>query len=101
MRLHEVGNPLVERVTHANLHCMEVVRLWEVAHDTENMSKYVQSLLNMGPRQLDIGCHRVGIADLSILVMILQGVFLVRRDTIPTLVIWTLAPKTDTPLRRI
>ena len=38
MGLHEVENPLLEVVKHADLHCMEEVGLREVSHDTGNMS---------------------------------------------------------------
>jgi len=47
--LHEVENLLLEVVKHADLHCMEVVGLREVAHNTGNMSKQVESLVNMVP----------------------------------------------------
>jgi hypothetical protein len=45
--LHEVVNPILEVVKHANLHCMEEVRVREVAHDRRYMSKHVQSSVNM------------------------------------------------------
>jgi len=47
MRLHEVENPLLEVVKNADLHCMGEVGLREVAHDTGNMSKHVESSVNM------------------------------------------------------
>ena len=47
MRLLEVENPLLEVVKHAHLHCMEEVGLREVAHDTGNMSKHVESSVDM------------------------------------------------------
>jgi hypothetical protein len=47
MRLHEVENPLLEVVKHADLHCMEEVGLREVAHEAGNMSKYLESSVNM------------------------------------------------------
>ena len=47
MRLHEVENPLLEVVKHADLHCMDEAGLQEVAHATENMSKLVESWVNM------------------------------------------------------
>jgi len=37
VRLHEVENPLLEVIKHADLHCMEEVGLQEAAHDTGNM----------------------------------------------------------------
>jgi hypothetical protein len=47
-----VENPLLEVIKHADLHCMEEVGLQEVglqevAHDTGNMSKHVESSVNM------------------------------------------------------
>ena len=47
MRLHEVENPLLEGVKHADLHCMEEVGLREAAHNPENMLKYVESSVHM------------------------------------------------------
>jgi len=47
VRLHEVENPLLEVGKHADLHCMEEVGLKEVAHDTGNMLKHVESSVNM------------------------------------------------------
>jgi len=66
VRLPEVENPLLEVVKHADLHCMEEVGLREVAHDTGNMSKQVESLVNMVRREFGIGCLGVGIAERSI-----------------------------------
>jgi hypothetical protein len=47
MRLDKVENPLLEVVKHADLHSMEEVGLREVAHNTGNMAKHVESSLNM------------------------------------------------------
>jgi hypothetical protein len=47
LRLHEVENPLLELIKRAGLHCMEEVRLQEVAHDTGTMSKHLESSGNM------------------------------------------------------
>ena len=47
MRLHEVENPLLVMVDHAKLRCMEKVELQEVTHDTANVSKHDESLLNV------------------------------------------------------
>ena len=99
MRLHEVENPLLEVVKHANLHCMEKVGLWEVAHNTGTMSKHVESLVNMVRREISIGCPGAGLVEHSILVVIPPGVLLVSRDIISKFVFWGLAPKTDTPLK--
>jgi len=98
VRLHEVENPLLEVIKHADLHCMEEVGLREVAHDKGNMSKHVESSVNMARREFGIGCLGVGIAERSIEVVIQPGVLLVRRDIISKFVLWTLAPKTDMPL---
>ena len=97
MRLHEVENTLLEVVKHAYLHCMEEVGLREVTHDTGNMSKHVESLVDMARREFGIGCLGVDIAQRSIQVVIPPGVLLVRRDIISNFVVWTLAPKTDMP----
>jgi hypothetical protein len=52
MRLHEVKNPLLEVIKHADLHCMEEVGLQEVTHDTENLLKMVKSLVNMHQQKI-------------------------------------------------
>jgi hypothetical protein len=66
VRLHEVENPLLEVIKHADLNCMEEVGLWEVAHDTGNMLKQIQSSVNMVQQEFGIGCLGVGIAERSI-----------------------------------
>jgi hypothetical protein len=66
VRLHEVENPLLEMVKHADLHCMEEVGLWEVAHYTGNMSKHAVSSVDMARQEFGIGCLGVGIAERSI-----------------------------------
>jgi hypothetical protein len=66
VRLHEVQNPLLEMVNHADLHCMDEVGLREVAHNKGNMSKHVESSVNMAPREFRIGCLGVGIAEHSV-----------------------------------
>jgi hypothetical protein len=58
-----VENPLLEVFKHANRHCVEEVGLRVVAHDTGNMSKHVQSTVNMPRREFGIGCLGVGIAQ--------------------------------------
>jgi len=98
MCLHKVKNPLLEVVKHADLHCTEEVGLREVAHDTGNTPKHVQSSVNMARRRSAIGFLGVGIAEHSIYVVITPGVLLVRRDIISRFVLWTLATKTDMPL---
>jgi len=66
MRLHEVENPLLEVVKHADLHCMDEVGLREVTPDTGNMSKRLESLVNVARREFSIGCLSVGVAERSI-----------------------------------
>ena len=66
MRLHEVENPVLLMVKHANLHCMEEVGLQEVAYDTGNQLKQVESSVNMVRQEFGIGCLSVGIAECSI-----------------------------------
>jgi hypothetical protein len=98
VRLHEVENPLLEVVKHADQHSMEEVGLREVAHDTGTRSKHGESLVDMVQRDFGIGCLGVGIAERSISVVIPPGVLLVRRDIILKFVLLALAPKTDMPL---
>jgi hypothetical protein len=45
---------------------MEEVGLREVAHNTGNMSKHVESSVNMARREFGIGCLGIGIAEHSI-----------------------------------
>jgi hypothetical protein len=78
---------------------MEEVGLREDSNDTGNMSKHVQSLVNMARWQFGGGCLGVIIAQRLIQVMIPPQVFLVKRDIIFKFVLLTLAPKIDMPLR--
>ena len=98
MCLHEVQHTLLEVVKYGDLHCMEEVRLREVAQDTGNMSKHVESSVITAQREFGIGCHGVGIAERSVSVVIPPGVLLVRRDIISNFVLWTIAPNADMPL---
>jgi len=66
VRLDEVENPLLEVVKHADLHYMEEVGLREIAHHTVNMSKHIESSVNMARREFGTGCLCVGIAERSI-----------------------------------
>jgi hypothetical protein len=66
VRLDSVDNPLLQVVKHADLHCMEEVGHREVAHDTGNMSKHVESSVDMARQEFGIGCLGVGIAERSI-----------------------------------
>jgi len=66
MRLHEVENPLLEVVQHADLHCMEEVGLRDVSYNTGSMTKHVESSVIMAQGEFGIGCLGVGIAEHSI-----------------------------------
>jgi hypothetical protein len=66
LRLHEVENPLLEVVKRADLHCMEDVGLRKVAPDTGNVSKHVESAVDMARREFCIGYLGVGIAERSL-----------------------------------
>jgi hypothetical protein len=80
--------PLLEVVKHADLHCMEMVGLREIAHNTGNMWKHVESLVNMSGRELAIGCLGLGIPERSIQVVIPPGVLLVRMHVISKFILW-------------
>ena len=97
MHLHEGENRLLQVVKHADPHCMEEVGLREVTHNTGNMSKQVESMVNIARREFCISCLGVGLAERSTLVVIPPGVWLVRRDIISKFIIWTLAPRRDMP----
>jgi hypothetical protein len=45
---------------------MEEVGLWEIAHDTGNMSKHFESWADMARQEFSIGWLGVGIAEHSI-----------------------------------
>ena len=98
MHLHEVEYPLLEVVKHTNLHCMEEVGLREVAHNTGNMSKHVESSVNMLQREFGLGCVSVSIAERSISVGIPPDVLFVTMQKVFKFVLWTLTPKTDMSL---
>jgi len=66
---------------------MEEVGLREVAHDTGNMSKHVESSVDTARREFGIGCLGVAIAERSKYVVIQPGVLLVRRHTISKFVL--------------
>jgi hypothetical protein len=88
VRLHEVEIPLLEVVKHADLHCMEMVGLREIAHNTGNMWKHVESLVNMAGLEFAIGCLGLGIPERSIQVVIPPGVLLVRMHVISKFILW-------------
>jgi hypothetical protein len=73
---------------------MEEVGLQEVAHDTQNMSKHVESSVNIAQCEFGIACLGVGIAEFSRSVVIPPGVLLARRDVISNFVLGTVALKT-------
>jgi hypothetical protein len=66
VRLHEVENPLLAVVKHADLHCMKEVRLQEVTYDTGSMMKHIESSVNMARHEYGIRCLGVGIVERSI-----------------------------------
>jgi hypothetical protein len=41
MSPHEVENPLLGVIKNANLHCMEKIQGWEVAHHVGHMAKNI------------------------------------------------------------
>jgi hypothetical protein len=98
---YKVENPLLEVVKHADLHCVKKVRLREGTHNAGNVSKHVESAVNVARQQFGNGYLVGGIAELSIYVVIPAWVFLVRRVIITKCVLWTLAPKTDIPLEML
>jgi hypothetical protein len=95
---HEVENPLVKAVKHADLHSMKEIRLRKVAYNPGNMSKHVKFSVNMARREVCICCLGVGMTELAKYVVIPPGVLLARRDIISKLVLCSLAPRTDMPL---
>jgi hypothetical protein len=74
---------------------IEEAGLREVAHNRGNMSKPVESSVNMSRLEFNIGCLHIDIAEHSIEVVIPPGVLPVRRDIISKFILWSLAPKTD------
>jgi hypothetical protein len=80
--------PLLEVVKHADLHCMEMVGLREIAYNTGNMWKHVESLVNMAGLEFAIGCLGLGIPERSIQVVIPPGVLLVRMHVISKFILW-------------
>jgi hypothetical protein len=66
VRLHEVENPQLQVVKHADLQCIEEVGLKEVAHNTGNLSNQVESSVNMVQPEFSISYLGVGIAECSI-----------------------------------
>jgi hypothetical protein len=63
---HEVETPQLEVVKHADVHCKEEVGLREVANNAGNMSKQVESSVNMARRVFGINCLGVVIAEQSL-----------------------------------
>ena len=91
--------PLLEVVKHADLHFMEEVGLWQVAHNTGKMLVRVESSDNMAQQEFGNSYLGVGNAEHSISVVIPPGVLLDMRHNISKFVLWTLAPKTFMPLK--
>jgi hypothetical protein len=77
---------------------MEEVVLTEVAHNTGNVSRYVESSVNTARREIGIGCLGVDMAERCIYVVIPPGVLLVRMHIISRFVLLILAPKTEMSL---
>jgi hypothetical protein len=98
VRLHEVENPLLEVIKHADLHCMEEVGLREVAHKTGNVSKHVESTVNIARREFSIIFIGFGITERSMQVVIPPVVLLVRMQIISQFILWTLTPQTNMSL---
>jgi len=96
--LHELENPLMEVVKHTDLQCMEEVWRWEVPHNPGNMSKLVESWVNMAQQAFGISCFSGGIPERSLYIVILLEVLLVRRDILSKFMLCTLRPTTDMPL---
>jgi len=94
VRIHEVEDPLLEVVKHADLHCVEEVGPRDVAHNTGNGSIQFGSSVNMVGRAFGISGLAVVIAVRSISVVILSAVVLVMIHIISKFVLWTLAPIT-------
>jgi hypothetical protein len=95
VRLHEVDNPHLEVVKHADLQCMEKVRLREVARNAGNVSNHIAMSESMLRRQFGIVCIDVCIAERSTYVVILLGVLVVTIHIIFEFVLWTLRPRKD------
>jgi hypothetical protein len=82
MHLHEVDNPLLVVVKHANQHCMEEVGLRKVPHNTWNISEHCESLVARLRLEFGLGWFGVGNIDHSLSVVIPAGVLLVSWDII-------------------
>jgi hypothetical protein len=63
------------------------------------MSRHVETSVNMAQRAIIFGHLGVGIVERSQQVVILPGVFLVRKNIITKFGLCTLAPKTDIMLK--
>lgn len=59
-------NPRLQVVKHADLYCMEEVRLRDVYQDRESRSKYVESAMIMVHQEFGIGCLGHGNSEGSI-----------------------------------
>jgi hypothetical protein len=77
---------------------MEEIGIREVAHETGDMSKHTESLVDMVRQEFHIGCLSIGFAECSIRAVVPSGVLLVRRDILFKFVLWTLAPNTQMSL---
>jgi hypothetical protein len=77
---------------------MEEVELQPVRHDIQHTSIHPEFSVNMARHEFGSSCLGVGIAECSLLVVILLWVLLVSRDKISKFMLCTLAPKIDMPL---
>jgi hypothetical protein len=66
VHLHEVENPLLEVVRHADLHCREEARYREGTYDTGNILKHTESSIHPAWQVICIGWVGVVIDQLSI-----------------------------------
>jgi hypothetical protein len=56
---------------------MEKIGIREVAHETGDMSKHTESLVDMVRQEFHIGCLGIGFAECSIKAVVPSGVLLV------------------------
>jgi hypothetical protein len=80
VHLHDVEYLIVEVVKGADLHCMEEVGLKEVTHHIANMSKHVESSVNMVRREFGIPCLGDCITERTMSVVIPPRVLLHQQE---------------------
>jgi hypothetical protein len=74
---------------------MGEVGLQEIAQDTGNLLKHIESLVQLGQYVFSIDCVCVGVCERSLYIVIAPGVLVVWRDVISTCVYWTLPRKIE------